>query len=202
MTYAKIHIFALKSENGSDSLFELAKVPALTLNEKFLGSVIGLGGSIRMFGKKQLIIALAGVLAASGSTIAAEQMAPGDIKIEDGALAMSVSGAAGDAVEGRSVFSNRKLGNCLACHAVSDQKEHLFHGEVGPPLDGAADRWNEAELRAIVVNSKAVFSDETVMPGFYSLDVGANVREDLVGKTILTAQQIEDVVAYLATLKE
>ncbi|MGB7288407.1 MAG: sulfur oxidation c-type cytochrome SoxX, partial [Salaquimonas sp.] len=114
----------------------------------------------------------------------------------------SVSGVAGDAKEGRGVFASRKLGNCLACHAVSDQKDQLFHGEVGPPLDGAADRWNEAELRAIIVNSKAVFSEDTVMPGFYSLEVGADVREDLVGKTILTAQQVEDVVAYLATLKE
>ena len=58
------------------------------------------------------------------------------------------------------------------------------------------------ELRAIVVNSKAIFSEDTIMPGFYSLDVGKDVRKDLVGKTILSAQQVEDVVAYLATLKE
>lgn len=154
-----------------------------------------------MIGKKH-IIAAAACLMTAGSAIAAGEIAPGDVKIEDGALAMSVSGAAGDPVAGRSVFADRKLGNCLACHAVSDQKEQLFHGEVGPVLDGAADRWSEAELRAIVVNSKAVFSEETVMPGFYSLDVGVDVRKDLVGKTILTAQEVEDVVAYLGTLKE
>jgi sulfur-oxidizing protein SoxX len=57
-------------------------------------------------------------------------------------------------------------------------------------------------LRAIVSDSKKVFGSETVMPGFYSLNVGVNVRKDLVGKTILTAQQVEDVVAYLETLKE
>ena len=78
----------------------------------------------------------------------------------------------------------------------------LFHGDVGPVLDGVADRWSAEELRAIVVNSKAVFGDETVMPGFYSLEVGKFVSEDLVGKTILSAQEVEDVVAYLGTLKE
>jgi len=79
--------------------------------------------------------------------------------------------------------------------------EQLFHGEVGPPLDGVASRWNAAQLRAIVVNSKAVFGPETVMPGFYSLEVGKHVRKDLVGKTILTAEQVEAIVAYLVTLK-
>lgn len=154
-----------------------------------------------MIGKKHIIAAVACLMTA-GSALAAGPIAPGDVKIEDGKLAVSVSGAAGDAAEGRKTFSNRKLGNCLACHAVSDQKEQLFHGEVGPSLDGAGERWSESELRAIVVNSKAVFSKDTVMPGFYSLEVGENVRKDLVGKTILTAQQVEDVVAYLATLKE
>ena len=74
--------------------------------------------------------------------------------------------------------------------------------DVGPVLDGVADRWSAEELRAIVVNSKAVFGEETVMPGFYSLEVGKFVSEDLVGKTILSAQEVEDVVAYLGTLKE
>ena len=59
----------------------------------------------------------------------------------------------------------------------------------------------EEIVRTIVVNAKAVFTKETVMPGFYSLEVGEDVRKDLVGKTILTAQQVEDVVAYLTTLK-
>ena len=85
---------------------------------------------------------------------------------------------------------------------MSALKKELFHGNVGPSLDGVADRWKPAELRAIVTDSKQVFGPETVMPGFYSLNVGVNVRKDLVGKTILTAQQVEDVVAYLETLKE
>jgi len=128
-------------------------------------------------------------------------VAPGDVAIENLEATVSLSGAAGDPVAGRDAFADRKLGNCLACHANEDLSEQLFHGEVGPVLDGAGGRWTTGQLRAIVANAKAVFGEQTIMPGFYSLDVGEHVREDLVGQTILTAQQVEDIVAYLATLK-
>lgn len=144
----------------------------------------------------------AGAAIMASTAVAYSEMAPDDVHIMDMKVGESLSGTAGDAAEGRKIFANKKLGNCLACHAVTDQSDQLFHGEVGPSLDGVADRWSEDELRAIVVNSKKVFSEDTIMPGFYTLEVGVNVRKDLVGKTILTAQQVEDVVAYLATLKE
>lgn len=133
----------------------------------------------------------------------AAEIAPGDVVIgEDGAVATSLTGVAGDPAEGRKTFASRKLGNCLACHVNADLSEQLFHGEVGPMMDGVANRYSEAELRAIVVNAKVALSEGTIMPGFYTLDVGENVAEKFVGKTILTAKQVEDVVAYLATLKE
>lgn len=131
----------------------------------------------------------------------ADLVAPQDVQVSQLSIAESLSGNPGDPIEGRNVFANRKLGNCLACHASRDLNDQLFHGEVGPALDGVAARWTPEQLRTIVVNSKLVFTELTVMPAFYSLDVGENVREDLKGKTILTAQQVEDVVAYLATLK-
>jgi len=132
---------------------------------------------------------------------AAAETAPADVVIKDLMIAESLTGSAGDAAEGRKVFANRKLGNCLACHANSEMTDQQFHGEVGPSLDGVASRWNEGQLRTILVNAKAVFSSETVMPGFYSLEVGQDVRKDLIGKTILSAGQIEDLVAYLQQLK-
>ncbi|MFK8077836.1 MAG: sulfur oxidation c-type cytochrome SoxX [Granulosicoccus sp.] len=135
------------------------------------------------------------------STLIAGTIAPGDVKIENIAVSESLTGIPGNASEGRKTFANRKLGNCLACHANADLSEQLFHGEVGPSLDGAGSRWSEQQLRAIMVNAKAIFSDRTIMPAFYSLEVGENVRKDLIGKTILTAEQIEDLVAYLLTLK-
>jgi sulfur-oxidizing protein SoxX len=143
----------------------------------------------------------AAALFAGVTTAAAMDTAPNDVMVVDGVVAKSLTGAPGDVAEGRKFFADRKLGNCLACHANSDMSEQLFHGEVGPSLDGVAERWSEEELRAIVVNSKEVFGEQTVMPGFYTLDVGKHVRKDLVGKTILTAEQVESIVAYLGTLK-
>ena len=142
---------------------------------------------------------LAGAALAAGGALAA--VAPDEVEIENLAIAAPVADAPGDPENGREVFASRKLGNCLACHANSDLSEELFHGEVGPALDGVAGRWSEEQLRTIVVNSKAVFTELSIMPSFYSLDVGQDVREDLVGETILTAQEVEDVVAYLTTLK-
>lgn len=127
--------------------------------------------------------------------------APGDVEVKNLSIDKPLTDAAGDAESGKKIFANRKQGNCLACHANSDMSDHLFHGEVGPALDGVASRWSEGQLRTIVSNAKAVFTENTVMPGFYSLNVGEDVRKDLIGKTILTAQQVEDLVAYLSTLK-
>ena len=149
--------------------------------------------------KTLLAVALASL---AGTALAAGVTPPQDVVITDMAIGQSLTGAAGDPAEGRKVFVNRSLGNCLACHAVTALEDEQFHGEVGPPLDGVADRWSEAELRAIIVNSKEALSPETIMPGFYTLDVGINVRKDLVGKTILTAEEVEHVVAFLGTLKE
>ncbi len=149
--------------------------------------------------RKLVLSAVSGIVLIG--VVAADVTAPGDVKVENLGISAPLTAQAGDPAEGRKVFANRKQGNCLACHANSDLKDQLFHGEVGPGLDGAGSRWSEAQLRTIVVNAKAVFSDATVMPGFYSLEVGENVRKDLVGKTILTAQQVEDIVAYLTTLK-
>ena len=144
---------------------------------------------------------VAGIVAMTSIANAAD-VAPGDVMFEDGMISMSLTGVAGNAETGAKTLANRKLGNCLACHAVAAMNTQPFHGNVGPELDGVADRWSEQELRAIVADSKLVFGEQTVMPGFYSLNVGADVRKDLVGKTILGAQDIEDVVAYLITLKE
>jgi len=151
---------------------------------------------------KVSVLGIAACLAASVLTVVqAETTAPEDVVIKAISIEKPLTSVAGDAANGRKIFLNRKQGNCLACHANSDMKDQLFHGEVGPSLDGAGSRWQEGQLRTILVNAKAVFSDQTVMPGFYTLEVGADVRKDLIGKTILQAQDIEDLVAYLSTLK-
>lgn len=136
------------------------------------------------------------------STAVANPVAPSDVSVDDyGAVSASLTGVAGDAANGRKVFMNRKLGNCLACHVNSEMTEQSFHGEVGPALDGVADRWTEADLRGIVSNAKNVF-EGTIMPAFY-IDAGyTRPLEKFDGKSILAAQDVEDLVAYLLTLKE
>ena len=150
---------------------------------------------------KRVTPLFAGAILIATATAGAETM-PGDVTIEDGVVAQSLTGQAGDPAMGREWAAGRKLGNCLACHTTTDLKDLPFHGEVGPPLDGAGDRWSAGQLRAILVNSKAVFGDETIMPAFYRTSGFNRTAEKFEGKTVLTAQQVEDVIAYLLTLKE
>jgi sulfur-oxidizing protein SoxX len=142
------------------------------------------------------------IMSLSAMTAMAEPVAPDAVVFEEGMVRVSLTGQPGSAEEGAKVFKDTKLGNCLACHANKAMPKELFHGNVGPALDGVASRYEEAQLRGIVTNAKKTFTDKTVMPGFYSLEVGVNVVKDRAGQTVLSAQQIEDVVAYLATLKE
>lgn len=147
---------------------------------------------------------LLGVAIATGflaSAAIAETVGPSKVSFGDDGVLESLTGQSGDADTGRKVFANRKLGNCLACHTNSDLSEESFHGEVGPPMDGVADRWTEPELRAIVTNSKKIF-EGSIMPAFY-IDAGyERPLEKFAGKSILSAEQVEDVIAYLLTLKE
>ncbi|WP_047032332.1 sulfur oxidation c-type cytochrome SoxX [Hoeflea sp. IMCC20628] len=152
---------------------------------------------------RRMKFTMGAVAALALSTAAfASEVAPDAVDFTDDGVTMSLTGVAGDPAAGAETFKSRKLGNCLACHANTDMSGELFHGDVGPALDGVASRWEEPMLRAIVANSKQIFTDETIMPGFYSLEVGAHLNKGLEGKTILSAQQVEDVVAYLGTLKE
>ena len=149
-----------------------------------------------------MTIVVAGAMTLMAGSAANAEVLPNDVEYVDGEVVLPLLEASGDAVAGADVFASKKIGNCLACHAVSSLSDKPFHGDVGPELDGAADRWSEGQLRAIVADAKKVFGSQTVMPGFYSLEVGADVREKSIGLTILSAQQIEDLVAFLSTLTE
>jgi len=136
------------------------------------------------------------------TSVIAGDILPTDVSFgEYGEISASLTGVAGDPVAGKKVSTNRKLGNCLACHVNDDASSQSFHGEVGPELNGAGSRWSEEELRGIVTNSKNTF-EGTIMPAFYSTENGVRTLKKFVGKTILSAQQVEDVVAYILTLKE
>ncbi len=153
--------------------------------------------------KKSFMIAIAAVGAVVlGTTFSnAETVSPDMVMIKDGAFTKSLTGSAGDAAKGKKTFANRKLGNCLACHVNKDMADKPFHGEIGPALDGVAGRYDENQLRAILINSKMVLGEDTMMPSFYRLKNGVRTLKKFQGKTILNAQQVEDVLAYLKTLK-
>ncbi len=152
-----------------------------------------------MINKKLLAICAS---VATFATVATGQVAPGEVVFgETGAVEASLTGVAGDPVNGASVFKNRKKGNCLACHGNSAMLDQLFHGEIGPLLDGAGDRWSEAELRGLLVNAKNTF-DGTMMPAFYVDSGFTRILPKFEGKTNLSAQEVEDVLAYLQTLSE
>lgn len=137
----------------------------------------------------------------SGTAGFSDSVLPENVEYKEGAVMASLSGKPGDPVAGREVFKGRKLGNCLACHENTEMAGEQFHGEIGPSLDGVADRWTEAELRGIVSNPKMVF-DGTIMPAFYKREGLVRPQEKFEGAPILTAQQVEDVLAYLKTLKD
>jgi len=121
--------------------------------------------------------------------------------VKDGiSIPKSLTGKPGDPKMGRKLTINRKLGNCLACH-VMPIPEQQFHGLVGPDLNGVASRLKEGEVRLRIVNPKAV-NPETIMPAFYRNAKLHRVMKKFKGKTMLSAQQVEDIVAYVMTLKE
>lgn len=156
------------------------------------------------------ILVLTVVTAGLGGQALAEIAPDGVSWAEDGSISESLTGTPGNPDEGKVIMTTNALGNCVACHAVEAMPEVPFQGNIGPQLDGAADRWTEAQLRGIVVDAKRTFPD-SFMPGMYK--VGPFIRpgvaytakppekpEDI--QPILSAQQVEDVVAYLMTLGE
>lgn len=149
----------------------------------------------------QMLLPLAsGLLIALGAAAgSANELVAYEVEDEI-SIPQSLTGAAGDPVNGRKVAINRKQGNCLACH-ILPADEQPFHGETGPSLIGVADRYTEGELRLRMVDAKAI-NPASMMPSFYETKHQNRVMEKFKGKPILTAEQVEDVLAYLMTLKE
>ena len=156
------------------------------------------GGRLLNWKLLTVAAAAAATLSAVATTTEAEELVA--YEIVDFSIAEPLTSEPGDAERGRAVVINRQLGNCLSCHAMPIP-EQAFHGEVGPPLDGVGDRLDEGQLRMQVVNSHEL-NPYSMMPAFYDVGDKHRVSEQFEGKPILSAQQVEDVVAYLTTLKE
>ncbi len=147
-------------------------------------------------------LGLAVALGITGATMpasAAGDLAPYEV-VEGYTIPEPLTETPGDPVMGRKWVINRKLGNCLSCHQMPIPEEQ-FHGETGPALYGVGDVYDAGELRLRIVDPK-VLNPHSMMPGFYQVDGLNRVMKGFEDKPILSAQQIEDIVAYLMTLKD
>jgi sulfur-oxidizing protein SoxX len=111
----------------------------------------------------------------------------------------SLTGQPGNPARGRQIVENRQLSACLLCHSGPFPEPHL-QGTVGPALDGVGSRLSPGEIRLRLVDP-AKLNPDTVMPSYNAVDGLTRVGRAWRGKPVLTAQQIEDVVAFLATLR-
>jgi L-cysteine S-thiosulfotransferase len=116
------------------------------------------------------------------------------------AIPASLTGSPGDPARGRAVVVNRFVGLCLLCHSGPFPEER-FQGDLAPDMRGAGSRWSEGQLRLRMVDSSRLNPD-TIMPIYYRTEGFARVAPAFRGKPVLTAEQIEDVVAFLTTLKD
>ena len=128
----------------------------------------------------------------------AEPLQPYEI-VGDAILA-PLTGTPADAARGRAIVVNRRVGLCLLCHSGPFPEEKL-QGNLAPDLAGTGARWSVGQLRLRLVDPRRL-NPESIMPAYYRIDGLDRVAPAFRGKPIFSAQQIEDVVAFLASLKD
>ncbi len=146
----------------------------------------------------RLIFALLWCGAAAAQAGATGQAPIGGV-VGDG-LPGALTDTPGDPARGRAIVANRQLGLCLLCH-TGPIAEERFQGNLAPDLAGAGQRWSTAQLRLRVVDARRL-NPQTIMPAYYRVDGLRRVPAAQVGVPLLAAQQVEDVVAYLAGLRQ
>ena len=129
------------------------------------------------------------------AAVAQEKLVP--VRVVDGGIPKALTDQPGDAARGRRLAFDRQKGGCLNCHAVPGVNSP---GDLGPDLAGVAGRYPVAALRLRLVDPRRIDQDAR-MPGFYRLDGLTRVAASFEGKPLLQAQEIEDVLAFLETLK-
>jgi sulfur-oxidizing protein SoxX len=117
----------------------------------------------------------------------------------DDAIDRPLTDVPGDVARGRAIVVNRQLGLCLLCHSGPFPEER-FQGNLAPDLAGSGGRWSEGQLRLRLVDSRRL-NQQTVMPSYYRSEGLVRVGAAWQGKPVLAAQQVEDVVAFLRTLR-
>jgi sulfur-oxidizing protein SoxX len=137
---------------------------------------------------------------AVGQSAGARGDAAAPYRIVGDAIPAPLTGAKGDATRGRAIIVNRQVGLCLLCHSGPFPEER-FQGTIGPDLNGTAARLSEGQIRLRIVDASRV-NPTTIMPAYFRTEGLTRVAPAFRGKTVLTAEQIEDVVAFLVTLRD
>jgi len=150
--------------------------------------------------KRAAVMSVATAIALCVGARAQEPQAPlRPYQVVGDAVPQSLTGVPGDPARGRAIVIKRES-TCLLCHAGPFPEER-FQGNLAPDLKGAGARWSEGELRLRMVDATRL-NPATIMPSFYRVDGLSRVAQAWRGKPVLTAEQVEDVVAYLATLRD
>ncbi|MAF56889.1 sulfur oxidation c-type cytochrome SoxX [Ponticaulis sp.] len=126
----------------------------------------------------------------------AEQLVTPDMIVGD-TIAAPLSNTASSVEVGKTVFVDRDQGHCVLCHQI-DGLDAEFQGNVGPDLSTVGDRLSAAQIRFRIVDLQSLIPD-TVMPSYYRLHDLNQVQEEFQDQTILSAEQIEHLVAYLTS---
>ncbi len=151
-------------------------------------------------GRRAASLFVGALYATTAYAALAQTVAPDAVVMLGDAVPQSLTGAAGDAARGRAIVANRQVGLCLLCHSGPFPEER-FQGTIAPSLAGAGARSNEGQLRLRLIDATRANAD-TVMPSYYRISGAVRVAPNVRGKPIRTAEQIEDVVAYLSQLKD
>ena len=143
--------------------------------------------------------ALLALASAASHAQAANERATIELKVVGDAIPQPLTATPGDSARGRAIVGSRQSGLCLLCHSGPFPEER-FQGDLAPPLDGAGARWSEGQLRLRLVDSRRV-NPQTIMPAYHRTEHLERVGSAWQGQPLLAAQQIEDVVAFLRTLR-
>ena len=147
-----------------------------------------------------LVAAAAALLVWGEFAQAADDEALQPYRVVGDTIPEPLTGTSGDPAAGRAIVVDRRLGACLLCH-TGPFAEERFQGTLAPDLSGAGSRWSAGQLRLRLVDATRL-EPATIMPPYYRVDGLTRVGSPWLGRPILTAQQVEDVVAFLATLRD
>jgi sulfur-oxidizing protein SoxX len=142
----------------------------------------------------------AALLAAFGFCVAEADGSLAPFSVVGDAIPASLTGAAGRPASGRTIVLDRRLGACLMCH-TGPFPEEQFQGTLAPDLSGVGSRWSAGQLRLRLVDATRL-NPGTIMPPYYRVAGLTRVGSAWRGSSMLTAAQIEDVVAFLSTLRD